>query len=628
MKYSNLISLLLLSNLVFSPLGYSQQPPEPRNPNDPQNNDQNHKHRKNPPEPNIPGNPPEPHIPNTPPEPHNPNTPPEPHVPPRPPQPPQPPEPHVPPPTIPSADLNRVRMVAREQGNMMANRVVAIYAEGERELRSFDLGLIEGINLYNFGSGSIQRNSDYLSGERRGTQEGHEVGYAQGQQLGTQDGGAQGTNMAADRFTSVVDQNVAPDIREPQVTTPVRTFDVNRPPVKSLEERFNEKNAEFWALLNRHNYSYEDYTAGSLFDGGTVTLWQLYQMGGNFRFNRFVDSYARADWAWDAWQNRSLGGRYSNALQYFREISDSSQTSNAYEAKRVFVEEFKSQYDGVISPKWRDVVRVIDPLMRNEGLMMGTEIGREYAQDLGYDHGYRTEFSAEAQTAYPAAFHQTFSTRFNATVNYYQTHGVPAQLTATLQADAGVFLPGGTVSVVVSKVANAGRLDGQFQVSLSSSVVKALTTGVVNVAAGKSLAQPVTLAQAGQITMNVTPDTDQQVVVTVGETQTSLTLRVSFANVVTALGSTTDNQTANMLTDYLRQQLAQEWNAGKVSGYTHSTTLLEQLVRVFHSTAPAQRINIVRARETLRSAFGAQPSLFSGKRATWKTAQTLIDQLR
>jgi hypothetical protein len=305
----------------------------------------------------------------------------------------------IPEPTIqlPSADLNKVRITAENQARMIANRVVEKYGSAENARYNLWLGLNDGVRSYMVVtqlSGDQRYRAGQLTGQREGSREASVRGEAEGSSLGA----SVAQSDALIRFRAVVDTASQPDVtlRIPQPNATTASANIAEP--KSIDDRIREQSDELIRRLSSFDY----LNRGNLSE---MYGWK------DYRFD-LVKGYYREDWAWNAWNNRELGGGYESELTYLQKISDANQTLNAESAKQAFRSQFKSTYDLVIDQKWESAVSRRNSAYYEPGVMLGQRIGADYAQEKGYADGYRasypTAFIEGKYRSFPAAYTSAF----------------------------------------------------------------------------------------------------------------------------------------------------------------------------------------------------------------------------
>lgn len=482
-----------------------------------------------------------------------------------------------------------LRDYANSQARTVANRVANTYGKLENWKYNFMIGYwlgYDAMNSYN----AVSLESD---GRQAGRIKGRDAGYAAGYNYAIDAASAQGQAEAAARFRAIVNTNASPNTNVPNITVPAfgglrsdgNACNSEATAIPALESKLaSEMRLVEFGTIDTGYLSY-DATAYS------IRFYDLQKWGrGTYHF---VESYFRADYAWSEWINNDLAGKYKKAD--YRRLADDQRT----EFRRIFGE----TYNDVIDEKFTRQKTQQNLFALSRGQFYGIEIGKSQAYDRGCKVGYAERYSAASINGYNASYAASFKSKFNSTVQYYNSNPVVSLdgLRLVDENRNGIFELGENVGIIVGKVTNLGRVAARgLDVRMSGE-------GLDSLANAESVTIPPSTSQmSGQVInglarvrSDVIADKNNVVRVSIGETSQSLAFSISWKSTILALANA-DSSTAATLKQFVLQNILNEYTTNEAAAnniYKESEktpSKLRDLVELYETLPEHQR-------ETIRS---------------------------
>jgi len=351
-------------------------------------------------------------------------------------------------------------------------------------------------------------------------------------------------------------------------------------PEVSLEGALAELNEKLQSEMANLTWEYDGYSLSYSSLSDPWSIQRVYGYGGSGKY-QFIDSWFRNDYALSEWKNNRLGGRYDSALYQKLDFHQQNQFEN----------DFQESYRNVIEAKFWKASKELNPAAQALGVGYGAAAARKLAHQQGFRAGSLETFRNASIQGFFREYRTSFTSAFNQTVDYYQTHPV-LHLDDVKIVDGnrnGFFENGEEISLQIGKLVNEGRVDTEkMEIRVSGDgIVPAAKPVTVSVT--KSASQSMLLVPSIGKTPPIEIDTNYTVQVSVGGVSTRVSYQLTWEQILVLFG--TKEQGTEIFANYQKyilHMLSNDWrHTLKVGGdpYKRATaeTLLGRLVLFYQS---------------------------------------------
>lgn len=495
-----------------------------------------------------------------------------------------------------------IEQYANQQARTVANRVANTYGKAENWKYNFVLGFFDAVDRV----GRVGANS-------RGYSDGEEKGEIDGLNYGM----SYANNVASDlsskevdsRFTKAVGTGKIPS-NEISYFTPA--YNGSAPGAISLpaiDAEIAELQERLYRIIN--GYAFSDNGFSVILDRDFFRLDALYN--NSSRSYRFVDSWFRAEYAYEEWRNNRLGGGYDYNI--FRDLD--------YSDREYFISSFKRIYDNVIDEKFYRVKTEYNGIARNHGY----ETGREYVllvnYKAAYEMGYTSSYVPNTKVGFNRTFFGSYEKQFMTTFAYYKSNPViklGRTVTLSEENNNGIFELGEKLSITLSEVVNVGGVSGKsLSVTLTGASVTTLSTMETLSVPALSKIGPKQFKDLASIKTDIAVDQTHSLKANIGQAAFDLSFSLSWGQLLSVYGAEqASSQNYNVMQAYILRLIQSEFNtalANQKNVYAQGGTLLQKMVQAVATMPNTQTANFADLKPKLLAMVPAEDP--QGKKSGW-----------
>lgn len=483
-------------------------------------------------------------------------------------------------PSQPNCTINdaAIKASATKEARKVANRIAGTFGKRENHNFNFSTAFKEEY-LRDLPS------PNYDQGYRAGRVAGASFGEAYGRQAVRSEADQLAQSDAANRFRSVLDLDVMPDVR---VKVPLVRFDgIDQAPVDNgFNSAFKKISEDLDYRLDPISWSQDGFALRAS-ERGTLKLREVYSDGkpGEYAFS---DAVFDSESGFSSWQQGDYGGGYDTKL--YRALTSEQQ-------KLLFRQTFQRTFEGVILDKYYFVRKRLNRFARDLGQEFGEVVRLEHDRATGYTEGYRRAAKETSARVYASEFSALYERAFEVAVQYYNQNAVIETSEFSVATnDRFGFVPGSIVSLSLQKVANLGRVMFDSNLEFESADLDFVSQPIrfkVQPLATKSPA--LSLERVGQVSSRTRANTTARLIVKLGSQSFSIDLPLKWSSVIADFSSRSRSDPRyNILSAYVIEQLRSEFLAAlrDNSNVYSRQSLLGDLVNHYSRLSTMDRTNV------------------------------------